>query len=202
MNTMFLDIETIPVDGKKHPILKELYNRSKNNGKNVGTFEEYIAQTSFDGAFGQIICLGWAMGDEKVQSITGSEEEIIKKFWELAEKADLFVGYNLLDFDLRFIYQRSVILGIKPTREIPLKYYSNSPVYDVMWEWVKWKKPATSLHNLAKAMDIPSSKDGGIEGKDVAKAYADRKIKEIALYCERDVEVTRQIYKKLTFSGS
>ena len=197
---MFLDIETIPVDEKKHSVLKELYERHLANGKNVGTFEDYVSQTSFDGAFGRIICLGWAMDDEKVESITGSETEIIKKFWGLAKAADLFIGYNLLDFDLRFIYQRSVMLGIKPTREIPLKYYSNMPVYDVMWEWVKWKKPVTSLHNLARAMEIPSSKDGGMEGKDVAQAFLDGKIKEISRYCEKDVEVTRQIYKKLTFS--
>lgn len=200
MNKLFFDIETIPVDEEKHPILKELYDRSLDDGKKVGTFEEYIAQTSFDGAFGRIVCLGWVFNEEKTESISGSESEIIKKFWEIAEKADLFIGYNLLDFDLRFIYQRSVILGIKPSKEINLRYYSNSPVYDLMWEWVKWKKPTTKLHNLAKAMGIPSSKDGEIEGKDVAKAYMDGRIKEICQYCEKDVEVTRAIYKKLTFS--
>ena len=197
---MFLDIETIPVEKEKHEVVREIYGRSLDDGKKVGTFEEYIALTSFDGAFGRIVCLGWAIDDGPTNSVFGSEKEIIEKFWEIAEKAEQFIGFNLMDFDLRFIYQRSVILGIKPPTIIPLRHYSSSPVYDVMWEWCRWTKPTIKLHNLAKAMDLKSSKDGGIEGKDVAKAFEDGRIKEIAEYCEKDVEVTRQIYKKLTFS--
>ena len=199
MNKFFLDIETIPVEKEKHPVLKEVYDRALSDGKKPGTFEEYVLQTSFDGAFGRIICLGWAVNDEKIQSMSGNEKKILEKFWELSRNTDLFIGFNLLDFDLRFIYQRSVIVGVK-TSEISLAYYRNNPVFDVMWEWTKWKKPTTKLDTLAKALGLESSKGGSIEGKDVAQAFEDGRIKEICEYCEKDVELTRKIYKRLTFS--
>ena len=43
-------------------------------------------------------------------------------------------------------------------------------------------------------------KDGEITGKNVAKAFEDGRIKEICEYCEKDVELTRKIYNRLTFS--
>jgi predicted PolB exonuclease-like 3'-5' exonuclease len=70
-----------------------------------------------------------------------------------------------------------------------------------MQEWTKWSMQGrVSLHALAKALGLPSSKDGDIEGKDVAKAYVQGKIKEICEYCAKDVELTRKIYKRMTFS--
>jgi len=105
-----------------------------------------------------------------------------------------------MDFDLRFIYQRSIILGVKPTKELGFARYRNSPIYDVMYEWSKWSTQSKiSLDTLAKALGIPSSKGGEVEGKNVFKAYEEGKIDLICKYCEADVEVTRKIYHKMTF---
>ena len=197
---MFLDIETIPVEKEKHEVVREIYGRSLDDGKKVGTFEEYIALTSFDGAFGRIVCLGWAIDDGPTNSVFGSEKEIIEKFWEIAEKAEQFIGFNLMDFDLRFIYQRSIILGIKPSKFLSFARYRSYPIYDICCEWTMWAylKKGT-LHELSVALGLNSSKTGEIEGKNVAKAYEDGRIKEICEYCEKDVEVTRQIYYRMTF---
>ncbi|MDP2637659.1 MAG: ribonuclease H-like domain-containing protein, partial [Candidatus Levybacteria bacterium] len=165
--------------------------------KNV---EDFIANTSFDGAFGRIVCLSYAINEEPIKTLCSDEKKILQDFWEVAKEIDLFIGFNLMDFDLRFIYQRSIILGIKPTRDLNFARYRNSPIYDVMREWTKWDmQDKISLDTLAKVLSFPSSKGGAIEGKDVAKAYKDGRIKEICEYCERDVELTRKIYKKMTF---
>lgn len=202
MNKLFLDIETLPVEKEKHELLKDLYERDVEKGKKVTDFEEYLAGTGFDGAFGRICCISYALNEGKPESVSGDEREILVKFWEIAKDIDLFIGFNLLNFDLRFIYQRSVIHGVKPSIELSFSRFRNFPIYDVMQEWSKWDtRNNISLHKLAKALDIPSSKEGGIEGKDVAKAFEDGRIKEICDYCERDVEVTRQLYSKLTFSS-
>jgi len=104
---------------------------------------------------------------------------------------------------LRFIYQRSVILGVKPSKDLNFARYRNFPIYDIMCEWSKWNlQNKISLHALSKVLGIPSPKEGEIEGKDVAKAYQDGRIKEICQYCEKDVETTRKIYKKMIFENN
>lgn len=205
MRKLFLDIETIPADESKYDILKEIHARKLErhkpgiNAKPPETFEEYLESTGLDGAFGRICCLCYAIDDQKVQTLYGDEARILIEFWQIAEKVDLFVGFNVMDFDLRFIYQRSIILGIKPSRQLNFAKYRSDPIYDIMWEWAKWNNSRISLDTLAKALGIPSSKGGEIEGRNVAQAYRDGRIREICEYCVKDVEVTRAIYHRVTF---
>ena len=201
MNKLFLDIETLPAESEKHKTLKEIFDKRITDGKTVTDFEDFVAQTTFDGAFGRICCISYAFNDEKPVSLSGDEKDIIIEFWKVAKQAELFIGFNLLNFDLRFIYQRSVIYNILPSIDLNFARFRNFPIFDVMQEWNKWDTRATiSLDTLAKALGIPSSKGGKVEGKNVAQAYVDGRIKEICEYCEKDVEVTRKIYKRLTFS--
>lgn len=205
MRKMFLDIETIPADESKYEILKEIHARKLENHKKSTstkppeTFEEYLESTGLDGSFGRICCLCYAFEDEPVVTLYGDEAQILIKFWAAAEKVDLFVGFNILDFDLRFIYQRSIILGVKPGRQLSFAKYRNDPIYDIMWEWSKWNNTRISLDTLAKALGIPSSKGGEIEGRNVAQAYRAGRLKEICEYCAKDVEVTRSIYNRMVF---
>lgn len=199
MPKMFLDIETIPADESQLKVLEEIYSGEKNRGKKVGTFEEFIESTGLDGTFGRIFCISYALDDEPVQCLCEREKEMLKKFWEIAEGVELFVGFNLFDFDLRFIYQRSIINGVEPTKDLPFRRYCNFPIYDIMHEWVKWNfYGKISLDKLAKALGIPSSKKG-IDGSMVAEYVRKGKHKEVCEYCDRDVEVTRKIYKKMIF---
>ena len=199
---LFLDIETIPAEEEKHEILQAIHKKKVENGKKVSAkFEEYLLSTSFDGAFGRIVCISYAQDDEPAQILEGTEKEMLKSFWDIAKNANLFIGFNCMDFDLRFIYQRSIINGVMPTQNLIFARYRNNPIFDVMYEWSKWDtKSLVSLDTLAKALGLASSKDGGIEGKDVWKYYQAGKIKEICDYCKKDVEVTRQIYKKMVFA--
>lgn len=202
MKKLFLDIETLPAEKEKHEILKTIHDRKKEKhyySQKVVTFEEFIEQTGLDGSFGRICCLSYAIDDKPVKTLSGDEKEILNNFWEIAKDIDLFIGFNLIDFDMRFIYQRSIIHNVQPSKDLNFARYRNSPMYDVMWEWSRWSANRPNLDSLAKALGFPSSKGGEIEGKNVAKAYEDGRIKEICKYCEADVELTRQIYKKMNF---
>ena len=200
MNRLFFDIETLPAEKEKHEVLTEIHKRFMEDGKKVVELVGFIEKTSLDGGFGRIACISYTINNGKIITICAEEKEMLEKFWEVARDIDLFVGFNIMDFDLKFIYQRSIILGVKPTRELNFARYRSSPIYDVMREWNKWDVTVKiSLHVLSKVLGFPSSKEGEIEGKDVAKAFEDGKIKEICEYCERDVELTRKIYKKMTF---
>src|SRR3989344_2111215 len=200
MNKLFLDIETIPAHEDDHDVLREIYENKKSIQEK--DFEKYFLQTSFDGGFGRIACVSYAVNNQAVQTLSGQENKILQDFWEIAKNIDLFIGFNVIDFDLRFIYQRSVVLGVKPTVELSFARYRNNPIFDIMHEWKKWNMNASiSLNTLSKILKLPTSKGGAIEGKDVAKAFEDGRIKEICEYCEKDVELTRKIYKKMTFEN-
>ena len=200
MNKLFFDIETIPAHENNHGVLREIYNKKSTQDKD---FEKYLAQTSFDGGFGRIACLSYAINDDPIKTLSGDEQKILEDFWSVAKNINLFVGFNIMEFDLRFIYQRCIVLGVKPSVELNFARYRNNPIYDIMHEWKKWNMNASiSLDTLAKILSLPSSKGGEIEGKDVAKAYVDGRIKEICKYCEKDVELTRKVYKKMIFENS
>ncbi|MBI3342425.1 hypothetical protein HY024_04865, partial [Candidatus Curtissbacteria bacterium] len=76
---LFLDIETIPAQQEQHAILKEIHAKKLRDGKKVTEdFDEYLAVTSFDGAFGSIICIGYAVDDNPVEVFYGEEKQILK----------------------------------------------------------------------------------------------------------------------------
>jgi len=197
MKTLYLDIETLPAEKDKHEILKNIHQKKKDKGRTKQTLEQFIENTNFGGAFGRIFCLCYAIDDEPVQNLFGDEREILKKFWEICREIQLFVGHNVLDFDLKFIYQRSIILQVKPSIPISFRRYYSEQVFDIMHEWTKWNG-YISMDELACALGIPSSK-GDIDGSRVHEFYKKGKHQEIIDYCKKDVEVTRAIYKKMNF---
>lgn len=200
MNKLYLDIETLPAGEEMREILKDIYSRKRKSKYTPRTFEEFVESTGLDGSYGRIACISYAINDEPVKTLFGDEKKLLLDFWQIVKNADLFIGFNLMDFDLRFIYQRSVILGIKPSKDLSFARYRNFPIYDIMCEWSKWNlQNRISLHALSKVLGVPSPKEGEIEAKDVAQAYKDGRIKEICEYCEKDVETTRKIYKKMIF---
>ena len=120
MTKLFFDIETLPAEKEKHPILHEIHQKRTDDGKTVGEINDFIARTSLDGTFGRIACISYAINDDQIKTLCGDEKKILQDFQEVAKAVVLFVGFNIMDFDLRFIYQRSIILGVKPTVELNL----------------------------------------------------------------------------------
>ncbi|HOW60716.1 MAG TPA: ribonuclease H-like domain-containing protein [Candidatus Moranbacteria bacterium] len=212
MHKLFLDIETLPADEEKKETLKILFDK-KHDEFSQEKFDDFLVKTSFDGAYGRILCIGYAVDDEKPKNFynENNEKKTLQEFWDLVNALSIaprnvqypdygliFVGHNVMDFDLRFIYQRSIVLGVKPAYEINFARYRNYPIFDTMKEWVKWSNNGVGLEYLALALGVPSPKDG-IDGSQVAEFYKQGKINDILEYCKRDVETAREIYKKMTF---
>jgi hypothetical protein len=203
MKKLFLDIETLPASGDQMAIVKDLFEeQKKKNGKKAveTSFDSFFRGTSLSGEFGRIFCIGYAINDQPAECLSGDEKTMLTKFWQIAQDTSLFIGHNVMDFDFRFIYKRSIILGVKPTQDLSFARYRSSPIFDTMKEWEKWGAIGTSLHKIALAMNFESSKSGGIDGSQVYDFFLAGKLDEICLYCKRDVEVTRKVYKKMTFS--
>lgn len=205
MKIMFLDIETIPAKKEAHEKLSYLHAKKaqKQDKNKAKDFEQVLVETSFDGSFGRILCIGYTINDEPTEALYENDNEklMLEKFWDIAKDCDLFVGHNIFDFDMMFIYQRSIVLGVKPTRDLSFARYRSSPMFDTMKEWVKWAPRSIGLEHLALALDFPSPKDG-IDGSQVWDFYKKGKIAGIVEYCKRDVETTRSIFKKMNFKNT
>lgn len=212
---LFFDIETIPADESLKDTIVELERKKEkkreiteaaeggNLYKRKKSTETIYRLTSLSGDFGRIFCICYALDNEPVDIIRADEKEILIKWWQIADRADLFVGHNIMEFDLPFIYKRSIIHQIKPAaRHLNLSFarYRSDPIFDTMKEWDKWNmKSSISLDKLAKVLGFPTSKDGGIDGSKVYDAYLKGKYDEICQYCKRDVELTRKVYKRMVF---
>ena len=217
MKKIFLDIETLPARSDKYAELRYLFAKKlekKNKRKEMSEeviieevtskeeakFEDYVKGTSFDAAFGRVLCIAYAINDEPTAVICNDQDEkaTLENFWNLVKDVDLFVGHNIFNFDLKFLYQRSVVLGIKPSQQLSFAKFRNFPIYDTMHEWSRWTDKNVGLEHIALALGIPTPKEG-IDGSQVFDFYQAGKVKEICDYCKRDVETTRAVYKRINF---
>ncbi|MFC1663282.1 ribonuclease H-like domain-containing protein [Patescibacteria group bacterium] len=205
MVSLCLDIETIPAEEAKRKIIeKDIEARTSLKRLKPDNREDLFRKTALDGNYGRILCIGYIKkpGNKKADIIAGEESEILAKFWELAKDINLFIGHNVIDFDLKFIYKRSIILGIKPTQWLPFARYRNNPIFDTMYEWEKWTYGAKiKLDELAKVLGLPTSKQD-IDGSQVYDYFLKGKTDMIYNYCKADVELTQAIYNKMIFSSS
>lgn len=177
---------------------------------------EKVLKTSFDGALGHIAVIGVAINDEKPigfwqdstephlhegKVITDFFAFLTAKYQPSRESRPIFIGHNITEFDLRFLFQRCVVLGIKPPPFIP---FSAKPwddvVYDTMTRWAGFKG-AVKMDKLARALGLPGKT--GMDGSMVWPAIAAGRIAEVADYCiNTDVAQTRDIYRRMTFQTS
>ena len=195
MKTIFLDIETVPTE-------RSLLENGLLEAQIQLDETEILKKLSLSAATAKIVCICYAVEpplESEVQVLEGEETEIITNFWSLAADCDLFVGHNILDFDLKFIYQRSVIHQIKPSRDLPFARFRSAPIFDTMQEWSKWGRERASLDLLTKTFGLPSPKET-LDGSKVYPCYRSGKLAEIVGYCKCDVNSVRQVYRWLTFS--
>lgn len=177
--------------------------------------EEY-RKTSFDGAKGHIAVIGLAIDYEPAFAsyamnadgefdisveraiIQTAFDEISSVFDPSRDMRPVFVGHNLTGFDLRFLFQRAVVLGIKPPSIIPFNARPwDAHVFDTMIAWAGVGN-RISLDNLCKALGIEGK--GGIDGSQVWPMIQEGKIAEVAEYCIHDVEITRNAFYRLSFA--
>jgi len=234
---IFIDIETVPAQDPDAIIMlraeadeEKLLIKAPSNYKDEAKIKEYILakqieidtafeeryrKTSFDGAYGQIACIGYAIDDEPAKSVWSAgwnqmEGDVLAAFYRIlndrinsnSQMRPTFIGHNLIGFDLRFIHQRSVMLGIKPPSFIPFKAKPwDTTVFDTMVDWAGVGN-RVSLAKLCKVfgLDAKGSEIGEeIDGSKVWDFVKDGRIADVAKYCEGDVERTRQVYKRLNF---
>ena len=132
-----------------------------------------------------------------------TEEQMLRKFWDLAERYQVFITFNGRAFDMPFLIIRSAILGIRPTKYLMRgRYlYQNNPdaLHIDLAEQLSFygaTRRKGSLHMWSRAFGIPSPKASGVTGDDVGPLFKKKKFLEIAKYNVGDIRATRLLYEK------
>ncbi|HEX8069221.1 MAG TPA: ribonuclease H-like domain-containing protein [Pyrinomonadaceae bacterium] len=221
---IFIDIETLPPGedarrlleggplcrfhedgfrraGTAPPSLEERFRRLALCGEHG----RVLAVGVIDERDGQIVCRGVLGRERETLRFHLDEARSLRAFWRFMSgfdpRRDTIVGHNVLDFDLPFLYKRSIIHSVPPSVRLSFARYRSQPVYDTMWEWVRWSRERVSLDRLARALGLRSSKADGIDGAHVYDLFRAGSHEEIADYCIRDVELVRSIYYRMEFSA-
>ncbi len=157
---------------------------------------------ALDAMSGRVVCIGMLIDDGQiVTEITLADEDecqLITEFWRTVAPSDVLVGHNVLEFDVRFLRQRSWILGVEPSRTLDTRKYYTRDVVDTLQLWTEWSgnKRGVSLNALGKVLGC-GEKTGN--GANVAKMWAERDIDGIKSYCQEDVRLTYRVYCRLTY---
>ena len=142
MNTV-LDIETIPSDSEyalqEHADYCETKIAPPSNYKKQETIDKWMEENEpalrekhrhsqgLDASTGEIITIGWKCHDDPVTAIgrgNHSEGDLIQNFLDSIDKRKgqssvLFVGHNVIKFDLPYIWRRAKILGVQVPAYLP-----------------------------------------------------------------------------------
>lgn len=160
---------------------------------------EAVARTALSGSYGSIIAIGVAVADGFPTVATGDEADILRLF--MAQPVDhgcfpKLVGHNLTGFDLPFIRQRCIVLGVKLAYWFPrdVKPWSDN-LCDTQVAWAG-VRDYISLSELAAVLGIEVAPT--ISGAEVPGAYAAGDMDSVVAHCMEDVRVTREVYRKIS----
>jgi DNA polymerase elongation subunit (family B) len=130
---VFLDIETLPPerdDSSETPAPAD--------------DDKEFRDLALNGDRGRVLTIGLVIekdGREASRGVLGRERQTmlfhldeartLRSFWKLLRnfnpRCDLIIGHNIFDFDLLFLYKRSVIQRVRPTVEISFARYRSQP---------------------------------------------------------------------------
>lgn len=221
MNYLYLDIETIPAQSPEaHAAIAETVKppAQMKKAETIAAWEasdkaqavqDAIAKTSLDGTYGHICCIGFAVNDDKPDCrylagtySPGSEAEALREFFAKADEVGTgnpypvcIVGHNVIGFDLRFIWQRAIILGVRVPNWFPRdpKPWSHE-AFDTMLAFAG-QRGTIGMDRLCRVLGIEGKTD--IDGSMVASLWEAGRADDIARYCMDDVERTRAIHRRM-----
>jgi len=127
-----------------------------------------------------------------------TEVAFLAEFWTAIARFHRFISFNGRCFDGPILMLRSAALGLQVSKNLTGYRYAIRPHTDLLdvlsffGASRKW-----NLDFACKAFGVESPKEHGMDGYSVGPYYRAGKVREIALYCRRDVEATARLYQKL-----
>ena len=220
MKKLVIDIETVGLPWEEHdPYVREYLIK----GLNDGDAEETRRAGGLSPFRGRIITIGvlniedgrsCALYEVPGQTelvvekngprtyISGSEKQILERFWGFFESDSRFISFNGRQFDGPFLMIRSAVNGVVPKRDLVGYRYGFHPNCDIrealnFFGTVNARQFKFNLDLACKAFGVETSKGEGIDGRSVETWYRAGRHREIADYCLDDVRATAELYEKL-----
>jgi DNA polymerase elongation subunit (family B) len=135
--------------------------------------------------------------DGSCQFTSGTEQEILTKFWDAVQHYDQFITFNGRGFDCPFLMLRSAALGVATTRNLMPYRYDPSTHCDLLDQLTFYQVTRRfSLDFYCKAFGIPSPKANGITGLDMRSLMDQKRYRDIATYCYGDVLATAALHSR------
>lgn len=213
MNPLYFDIESVittrpdyrdrvvenikpPATMSKPETIAKWESEQKENA-----IDAVVEKSVFDGGLCHVAQINYAFGDKEavVRIMDGHhDEEIIKEFYADVEANafDILVGHNVIEFDLRVIVQRSMVLRLKIPALI-LKAAKCKPwddfVFDTMTRWAG-VKGYVSMDQLCYYLGIDSPKKE-MDGSMYGEYFSDTsKHPMLAKYGFDEIKALREVY--------
>ncbi|MCO6488214.1 MAG: 3'-5' exonuclease [Phaeodactylibacter sp.] len=227
-NILFLDIETVSGKPEFENLEEDFQDLWKAKARQLSrnTDEEdpdyaalYKGRAAIFAEFGKIVCIsvGVVYRDKEDQRLkvrlksfaSENEKELLHEFSQMVFKfyndpnKHGFCGHNAKEFDIPYICRRMVVHQLPlpvPFNISGKKPWETNHILDTMDMWKFGdRKHYTSLKLLAAVLGFPSPKDD-IDGSDVGRVYwEDKDLERLALYCEKDVLATIQLYLRYKY---
>lgn len=178
-------------------------------GVKDASIEEAYRKTALDGAKGEVISVAFASCEHDLsvgaRELDQSESMLLKDiFYSIEDMASnhgsrvqpFFVGHNI-SWDLKFLWHRAVILGIKPLFDLKFDGRHGQHFYDNMQAWAGYNQ-RISQDNLCKALGFEGKRDE-VTGSNVWDFVKAGEVEKVAEYNKHDVQDVMNVYNKINF---
>ncbi len=170
----------------------------------IGMFSPETGRAAmlYDDRNGTIDSIDKASRVEQVTLVGGDEKKILEEFWGMVPSFGCIVSYNGRGFDIPFLMQRSLVHGLRVSRNLmPPRFSSMREHMDLAEVLSQFR--ATRPYGLeawSQALAVQSPKEGEVKGAEVSAAFREGRIREIVEYCLRDVVATAEIAVRVSRS--
>lgn len=223
-NVLFLDIETVSGENDFSHLNEDMqalwahkaYSATRSEAGSMteeDTAAAYLDKAAIYAEFGKIVCIsvGVVYRDKerrlkiRLKSFASADESVVLKgFAELLDQyytnpsKQFLCGHNIKEFDIPYTCRRMIVNSLSFPRMLDIagkKPWETKHLLDTMELWKFGdRKSYTSLKLLAATLGFPSPKDD-IDGSMVGRVFwEENDIDRIALYCEKDVLATAQLF--------
>lgn len=219
----FFDIETLPT--LDEALIAEISASITPPGsmKKADTIEKWMAderpaaileavrKTSLDGGLGRLASICWAKADGEVVGAhtagpdgwsEDAERQLISGFFAEADAfykevaGAVLTGHNIINFDVRWLWKRAIVLGVFVPHWWPIHARPWSPeVFDTMTAWEGPTK-FISQDRLGRILGLGGKSD--IDGSQVAEIWDSGRYDDILTYNGDDVVKVRRMWARIT----
>ena len=204
MKICTFDLETI-ADKSKIPFLPEvkangtLKNQAKIDADIEKKQQEQINKMALTPATAMICVFGWHDGKESHSILLEdespeAERDLLIKAWKELKKAEHFVTFNGIGYDVPVLLMRSLLARVKPSIKISTKKYVIANHTDVRAVLGNWDTYAKGTLDYYMKLLLGRTSKNEMSGDMVQDAWDLGLGADIAKYCEDDCQGSFDLY--------